>query len=288
MKPKLIHIAFILVFFMLSAAAKAYDPIVLHEEPQAYAPFTVEFLVSNDAYPKKDKPSVIDVTGNIITVEFLSDRVNFLAPMTYFEAEIQGLPAGEYKIVTSRRNSIGEVEKEDELLFTIHEAPPVEPVFAFFHSQKQHYFITIYEDERLSALANHWYPVDAGFNAWPADGPAPEEAVPVCRFYAPSVDSYFYTGDQEECEYLQSFDSGWEYEGIALQILMPINGACPSGTQPVRRLFNNRHMEQDSNHRFVASKETFRSMVASGWHGAGIGFCSPPQGAVDVLPEGLQ
>ena len=100
--------------------------------------------------------------------------------------------------------------------------------------------------------------------------------MPVCRFYSSLVNSHFYTGDEEECAILQVEDHGWEYEGIAFQALLPANGACPAGTDPVWRLFNNRVAEMDSNHRFVASSETYRAMMADGWVGEGVAFCSPP------------
>jgi len=53
-------------------------------------------------------------------------------------------------------------------------------------------------------------------------------------------------------------------------------GACPVGTDPVWRLFNNRVAELDSNHRFVANQGTYRMMIADGWVGEGVAFCSPP------------
>jgi hypothetical protein len=69
------------------------------------------------------------------------------------------------------------------------------------------------------------------------------------------------------------------YEGIAFRALVPSQGACPSGTDPVWRLFNNRVIEMDSNHRFVASAETYRTMIADGWVGEGVTSCSPPNPA---------
>ena len=121
-----------------------------------------------------------------------------------------------------------------------------------------------------------WEIVDFGFNVWHAEEPAPSTAVPVCRFYPSVVNSHFYTGDEEECSKLQAEDHGWEYEGIAFQALIPTDGACPAGTDPVWRLFNNRVAELDSNHRFVASQNTYLMMTAGGWIGEGVAFCSPP------------
>jgi hypothetical protein len=49
------------------------------------------------------------------------------------------------------------------------------------------------------------------------------------------------------------------------------------GTTPVWRLYNDRAAQLDSNHRFVASGETYRAMIAEGWIGEGVAFCSPPE-----------
>ena len=76
---------------------------------------------------------------------------------------------------------------------------------------------------------------------------------------------------------LQEEDHGWTYEGIAFQALLPIDGACSVGTTPVWRLYNDRAAQLDSNHRFVASSETYRAMIAEGWAGEGVAFCSPPE-----------
>src|SRR5690606_25862465 len=99
---------------------------------------------------------------------------------------------------------------------------------------------------------------------------------PVCRFYSYLVNSHFYTGDPDECGMLRDNDLGWTYEGIAFQALLPIDGACLPGTAPVRRMYNNRADELDSNHRFTTSRETYRNMVPEGWLAEGIAFCSPP------------
>lgn len=100
--------------------------------------------------------------------------------------------------------------------------------------------------------------------------------MPVCRFYSQQVNSHFYTGLEEECAMLREEDHGWEYEGIAFQALIPTDDACPAGTSPVWRLYNDRFAYRDSNHRFVASGETYRTMIAAGWEGEGVAFCSPP------------
>jgi hypothetical protein len=45
-------------------------------------------------------------------------------------------------------------------------------------------------------------------------------------------------------------------------------GACPAGTTPVHRFFDNRI---DANHRYVARAELRQQMVARGWVPEGVG-----------------
>jgi hypothetical protein len=47
-----------------------------------------------------------------------------------------------------------------------------------------------------------------------------------------------------------------------MQVYLPVMGSCPSGAQPVYRLFNNR---ADTNHRYVTDRTLRDQMVAPGW-----------------------
>jgi serine protease len=156
------------------------------------------------------------------------------------------------------------------------ETSPPQIARTLFHPEINHYFVTAGEREFALVLDDWWYTSDRGFYVWTRDSDAPAAAVPVCRFYSFLVNSHFYTAGEAECELLKQNGSGWIYEGIAFQALVPTGGACPAGTDPVWRLYNNRFEQLDSNHRFVASSETYRTMMAAGWIGEGIAFCSPP------------
>ena len=89
----------------------------------------------------------------------------------------------------------------------------------------------------------------------------------MCRFYGslfPGPNSHFYTADAAECASVRS-DPGWTFEGIAFHVGVPINGACPGGTYPVYRSYNNRFARNDSNHRYTteATGEVVRDRRAS-------------------------
>lgn len=246
--------------------------------PRAYEPFELEIVT------RREDPGTliaVNVAGSVITVEHQTDFIPFIPQGGLMVVTIPGLPAGAYTV--ENREFVGGDYVAGGYLYpdlpgsiSIDEAPPTQRVYALYLQDNKRYFITASEEER-EQIRFYSIPVDAGFNAWPADGPAPESAQPVCRFYSDRVKSYFYTGREKECTLLREEDHGWEYEGIAFQALMPAKGgACPPGTDPVWRLYNNRHAQQDSNHRFVASVGIYHSMVADGWIGEGVAFCSPP------------
>lgn len=249
---------------------------VVPDVPQAYEPFTLYFVGPGDEFPDGDP------TPHFVSIDLIESRIlvthrkfgpSFMGATNSLATEIQGLPGGEYIVSTFLH---------DNLAFSIELPPPTQKAYTLYHPGINHFFVTA-DDEELDIVIGNggslgWQAADNGFNVWPAVGPAPSTALPVCRFYSSLVNSHFYTASESECLELQENpDSGWAYEGIAFQALVPTAGACPAGTTPVWRLFNNRQHELDSNHRFVASPETYRIMIADGWAGEGVAFCSPPE-----------
>jgi hypothetical protein len=96
----------------------------------------------------------------------------------------------------------------------------------------------------------------------------------VFRFYAPSAKSHFFTADAEECGGLRRGGTGWDPEGVVFGATMPVNGACVGwGETAVYRLYNNRWMFNDSNHRYTIRGDIYRQMIDHGWVGEGVAFC---------------
>lgn len=267
---------------------------VTPEEPEAFAPFMIDVTVMSPAGAAAhafllDQPNLDE--GEIL-VGYLGYGVVFpespWLPVP-LEVEIPGLPPGDYTVKTAYMHapSYDDFEIVDSALnFTVADTESMtQQAYAFFHTGTGHFFVTADEVEADGLLAQSgWEIVDFGFNVWRANHVAPAAAVPVCRFYSAQVNSHFYTGDASECTLLQEEDHGWEYEGIAFQALVPQDGACLAGTDPVWRLFNGRAAELDSNHRFVASHQTYLAMIAKGWSGEGVAFCSPPESAPRLGP----
>lgn len=158
-------------------------------------------------------------------------------------------------------------------------------VAEYYNDATGHYFISGGPGEMagLDAPGSGWRRTGEQFHAFLGNVPA--GTVPVCRFYASGPHSHFYTADGGECENLKSIEqreraggkaySGWTYEGIAFHAMLPVNGACPSGTDPVYRFYNNRWQENDSNHRFAVTSGMRGVMMFTSWTSEGIAFCSP-------------
>jgi len=291
MKEHFARIALWLMGMGLALGCVAHSAVP--QEPEAYEPFTIELSVL-DLF--EDHSILVDIDNQAILLGHRNTAGFIPLPGVPKVIEIQGLPPGTYSVQTVQLDYpyLPKNEawvffphiSESDLTVTVKEAPPTQRAYGFFHHGIKHYFVTTSPSEvEIGIEVDGWELVDFGFHVWPAEGPAPNAAVPVCRFYSYEVNSHFYTADAAECEGLQEMETSWVYEGIAFQTLVPVANACPAGTDPVWRLYNNRHAEKDSNHRFVASSETYRTMIASGWIGEGVAFCSP---RVSYDDEGLE
>jgi len=156
--------------------------------------------------------------------------------------------------------------------------PPVAiaDVIEFYNTTLGHYFMTASTSEadyvRGGGAGAGW--VETGYRFRACLGSC--SGSNVCRFYNPGANTHFYTADPGECSYIQSHDPGWHYENVAFNIPVPSASGCPSGHVPIYRLYNNRYMFNDSNHRFTPSLSVYNSMIASGWAGEGVRMCGLP------------
>src|SRR5690606_18355890 len=116
----------------------------------------------------------VNVSGNVITIEHQTDSaLDFLSPPGLMVVNILGLPAGDYTIVSKEFSSGGfdsggYLYPDQTTSFSIEEAPPTQQVDALYLPDIKHYFITASEQEK-EEIRDYTIPVDAGFNAWPAD-----------------------------------------------------------------------------------------------------------------------
>lgn len=156
------------------------------------------------------------------------------------------------------------------------------PVVEFYNTNLDHYFITADASEAAA--------VDNGSAGpgWSRTGYSFKSggSTPVCRFYGsqtPGPNSHFYTVDAGECAYLKQLQAStpdtekrWNFESLDFDSTPPLNGACPGGTQPVYRAYNNGFARSvDSSHRITSSTVAIQEVVTRGWSDEGVVMCAP-------------
>ena len=144
-------------------------------------------------------------------------------------------------------------------------------IVEFYNRQLDHYFITWISQE-ISALDRGV--IGGGqrtgrfFKVWRT----PEAGTsPVCRFYIPPEfgNSHFFGRGTDECTQTGLRNPSFVLEDAAfMYVVLPIDGTCPGGTQPVYRVFSNR---PDANHRYMTDPAERDAMVANGWLAEGDG-----------------
>jgi Alpha-N-acetylglucosaminidase (NAGLU) tim-barrel domain/Alpha-N-acetylglucosaminidase (NAGLU) C-terminal domain/Alpha-N-acetylglucosaminidase (NAGLU) N-terminal domain/Repeat of unknown function (DUF5648) len=160
-------------------------------------------------------------------------------------------------------------------------APAKQVAIEFFHAGFRHYFISANPDEVAlldAGVFTGWARTGEGFNVYttPDVGLAS-----VCRFLTtafPPAYSHFYAPRGLGCESTFA-NKDWQFEGDVFYTPLPNgNGACPLGTAPVYRLYNN-GQGGAPNHRFTTSVAVRAQMLAAGYiaegPGLGVGMCSP-------------
>lgn len=155
----------------------------------------------------------------------------------------------------------------------------------FYKADIDHYFMTA-DPAEATALDNNaawkWVRTGKTFKVWLTQFSAPGNASPVCRFIGVfangTLGSHFYTIDQAECAYVKGrTDWGWSYENNAFYAVKPFGGACPAGTSPVYRVFNN-GMGGAPNHRYMTSQTDVTAMTSQGWASEGVAMCASGDG----------
>jgi hypothetical protein len=167
--------------------------------------------------------------------------------------------------------------------------PATTDVVEYYNAALDHYFITANADE-MAKLDNGtfvgWRRTGQSFKSYPADSSAlaTDLASAVCRFYgnpAAGLDSHFYSAAKDECDAVrQKFPDAWVYEsGDVFQAIVPdkTTGACPEGSAPVYRLWNQR---ADVNHRYttdaaIRTQMIGRGYVPEGYGPLGVAMCAP-------------
>jgi uncharacterized delta-60 repeat protein len=157
----------------------------------------------------------------------------------------------------------------------------------YYYAGFGHYFLTAtpYEIARLDTFGGGWVRTGQSFKVWTEDAAG---LSPVCRFFSGETfapkSSHFYTPYPDECAGLKA-GTAWQFERNEFDLELPQGspgqGACPMGTAPLYRLYNN-GQGGAPNHRYTDNLDIFNQMLAQGWSFEGeaqtkVFACEPAQ-----------
>jgi hypothetical protein len=155
-------------------------------------------------------------------------------------------------------------------------------VVEYYNPALDHYFISALQPDIDALDTGHiggWRRTGFSFKAFPTQASGGAGVNPVCRFYIPPQhgNSHFFSASLQECADILNASMtdpnyiGYVYETPnAFYIALPdaATGACPAGTVPVYRLWNQR---PDTNHRYMTDAGIKAQMIASGSVAEGYG-----------------
>ncbi|MDQ6619462.1 MAG: S8 family peptidase [Pseudomonadota bacterium] len=155
-------------------------------------------------------------------------------------------------------------------------------VVEYYNATLDHYFITWVPGEMATLDAGitikGWKRTGATFKVYAG---AQSGTSPVCRYYLPPAygDSHFFGRGTAECAQTGIQNPGFVLESADfMDVFLPVNGTCGTGTLPVYRVFSQR---VDANHRYMVDRATRDAMVARGWLAEGDG----PDRVVMCVPQ---
>ncbi|MFO1310542.1 MAG: PQQ-dependent sugar dehydrogenase [Burkholderiales bacterium] len=218
--------------------------------------------------------------GRYVYGDFCTGRIWALNRDRGLEWQSEVLLDTGHQIATFGEDSAGEVYWSDLRSGNIYRlaAQPAAPVaIEYFNGALAHYFVTAFPEEAAAldagALGGAWRRTGFAFPVAAAGDPGSD----VCRLFGTAgvgPNTHFYTGNAQECADLRA-NPRWTFEAIAFRMWLPVNDACPPGTRPVYRLYNNPATLAAVNHRFTTDGPTYEAMRAQGWIGEGVAFCAP-------------
>ncbi len=144
----------------------------------------------------------------------------------------------------------------------------------YYHTGLDHYFITALApdiDALESGRLAGWAATGKSFRVYATQ--AGGNVSPVCRYYIPPPfgDSHFFSASPDECSATGVKFPQFSFESPnVFYVGLPdlVTGACPAGTTPVYRVWNQR---VDSNHRYTTDRALRDQMLAKGYVAEGYG-----------------
>jgi hypothetical protein len=188
------------------------------------------------------------------------------------------LPPGQYTVRVSLFGFC-DIPQGGPLIVSAQSAPTAAgPVVEFYNAALDRYFNTISTaqiHDLDTGLHAGWTRTGQSFSAY-YPSQSDSRGLNVQRFYGKpesGLNSHFLTWVMDEVGVLTygSLSPDWIFEdGDTFEIPVPLTttGACPAGTIPVYRLWNNR---ADTGHRYTADRTTRTQMVNAGYIAEGYG-----------------
>lgn len=218
-------------------------------------------------------------SGDVSVIDLVSNNLIDLAPA---DSTVLNIPARDYPYAFGNfvGPAISTVESETVT------------AYEYYHAGLDHYFTTANFDEvkALDAVtaSPRWARTGKTWFVWKS---AASSLTPVCRFFGTDkydlnrkrigANSHFYTADSSECDFVKTayqtlandgslpvtsdglLYPAWTYEENAYYAVATA-GACPSGTTPIYRLYNN-GQGGEPNHRYYTDPAVKTEMLAKGW-----------------------
>ena len=161
--------------------------------------------------------------------------------------------------------------------FTVHAVEPAATIIEFFNAPANKYFISANPADwaLLDQYASiGWKRTGVTFSAFTQGQDA--AALPVCRFFAPSVASHFFSVNKADCDLL-AVTAGFVNEGTAWYAIPPVANACAAGSSSLFRTFNNGANANNgaANHRYFTDYSFYQSYAAKGYALEGLSMCLP-------------
>jgi len=108
--------------------------------------------------------------------------------------------------------------------------------------------------------------------------------LPMCRFYAPSINAHFLTARTSECDGLRrNTGLGWIFERDDMQVFVPTSGC--GRYKAVNRFYSGASSASGVAHRYTADPRVGASLLAQGWIDEGVEFCSVDDSVQQAIYE---
>ena len=157
-------------------------------------------------------------------------------------------------------------------------------VVEYYNQSLDAYFITARPNEQASLDSSAGFSRTGTRFVANAAADATPNQTRICRVYissaSPYVSSHFYGAEKTDCALIQAnLPAGFSFEGYDFAVTAAdATGTCPVANKvPIYRAFRAvgaAAIGKTPNHRYTASLNEYNAMIALGWAGEGVAYCT--------------